>query len=467
MTGTRAHWGSRIGFTLAAAGSAVGLGNIWRFPYVTGENGGGLFVIVYLVFVAVIGLPIMLAEVFVGRGSQKSPVGAYRAYSGSGSPWLGFGWLCVIAAFVGLSFYSVVAGWSLHYAWLSLTRGFVGRESEEIAGLFPAMIESPTTGLFCHVLFMVLTMVIVIGGVKEGIERWSRILLPTLFVMLLVLLVYGMLQDGFGRGFGFVFGLHAEQFTAQSILVALGQAFFSLSVGMGALITYGSYLRREDDMVGTTVSIGVIDTGVALLAALVIFPVLFAAGVEPDQGPGVAFVSLPIAFSGIPGGGWLAPAFFLLFSFAALTSTISLLEVATAYFIDERGWSRPKATLITGGAITLLGIPAALSFSTALFGARMEAATEVVFGAGNGKSWLDLMDYLFSNWMLPIGGLGVSLLVAWRVGDVAREEGFRAGTRLGVLYWGWVLFLRYVVPVAVLAIFLSAVGVFGWLGIGG
>ena len=459
MANGRGHWGSRLGFILAAAGSAIGLGNIWRFPYITGENGGGLFVIVYLLCVALVGLPIMMAEIFIGRTAQNSPVGAYRTLSRPGSPWLGLGWLSVVVAFVILSFYSVVAGWTMHYAWLSITEPFAGRSADEISSLFGALYANEKLSTGWHIVFMCLTIAIVIAGVRQGIERCSRILMPALFILLLVLLAYAMSTGGFGRGFGYVFGFHAEKFSwTTSTLDALGQAFFSLSLGMGALITYGSYLRRDEDVVAASIIVSGLDTGVALLAALILFPILFSAGLDPDQSVGLAFVSLPIAFSQMPGGVILAPMFFLLLTFAALTSAISLLEVATAYFIDEKGWTRTKATLVTGGGTLLLGIPSALGGGPGFFGGRLKQATEPVWEGG--KNWFDVLEYFSNNWMLPLGGLGIAMFVAWRVGDAAREEGFRTGTKLGMLYWGWVQLLRYLVPLGVLLILLNAVGFF-------
>jgi NSS family neurotransmitter:Na+ symporter len=446
-----------MGFILAAAGSAVGLGNIWKFPYITGENGGGWFVLIYLICIAAVGLPIMMAEIFIGRTAQNSPVGAIRTLSRPGSPWMGVGWLGVAAGFVILSYYSVVAGWSLHYVWLSIKHGFAGMTPDEITAVFssgdlaePGVFESVPINVGCHLAFMVLTIAIVIGGVRKGVERWARILMPALGLLLLALLVRSMSMPGFGAAVDFVFGTHADKLTAGGVLEALGHAFFTLSLGMGAMITYGSYLRSDDDLVATSVTVGVLDTGVALVACLVLFPIIFSYDMEPGAGPGLVFVSLPIAFAQMPGGAAWATVFFVLLVFAALTSAISLLEVVVSYFIDERGWSRKLASVVCGGAIALIGIPSALSGSTKLFGATM---AETV-----GRNWFDFFDYLSSNWMLPLGGLGISLFVAWRVGGAAREQAFMTGTRWGRLYWGWVQLLRYIVPIGVLLVFLHAVG---------
>ncbi len=456
--GRREHWSSRLAFVLAATGSAVGLGNIWKFPYITGTNGGGWFVLIYLVAVLAVALPIMVAEILLGRAAQRSPVGAFRAYSRPGSPWLGVGWLGVAAGFVILSYYSVVAGWTLHYAWLSL-RGFGGLEAGQIRETFAELYADPALNLFWHAVFMALTIGIVAAGVHRGVERATRILMPVLLGMLLVLLVRAAGGEGFGRALDFVFGLRAGQLTPAGVLEALGHSFFTLSLGMGAMLTYGSYLRARDDLVATSVAVAGLDTAVSLMACLVIFPIIFSAGLAPGVGPGLVFVSLPIAFGQMPGGAFWAALFFLLLAVAALTSTISLLEVVVSHLMDEYRMRRRRAALGAGLATLLLGVPSAMSGGSALFGAGFQRLTEPLFGAGQGKNWFDLLDYLASNWMLPLGGLGIALFVAWRVGGEAREQAFKAGSRFARLYWAWVALLRYVVPAGVGAVFLHAIGV--------
>ncbi len=446
----RAHWRSRLGFVLAAAGSAIGLGNIWKFPYITGENGGGLFVLIYLGCVALVAMPIMMAEVVLGRATQRSPVGAFSALAGKRSPWVAVGWLGVASAFVILSYYSVVAGWALHYTWLSLVGG-LPTQAEAVRSAFAAVYASPATNLLWHFIFMGLTVMVVIGGVRGGIERASRYLMPALFLMLLALLIRAATTSGFWPALSFVFGAHSEKLSAGGVLEALGHSFFTLSLGMGAMLTYGSYLDKKDDLVSASLITGVLDTLVALLACMVLFPIIFTFGMEPAAGPGLVFVSVPIALAQLPGGTALAAVFFLLLVFAALTSAISLLEVAATYFIDERGWSRPKATLLTGGLIALFGVPSALSGGTALFGARIQALT--------GKNWFDTFDYLASNWMLPLGGLFIALFAAFRVSSEVRKNEFLSGSRFGALYRGWLILLRYLVPLGVVAVFLHAIGI--------
>jgi NSS family neurotransmitter:Na+ symporter len=449
-TQDRGHWGSRVGFILAAAGSAIGLGNIWKFPYIAGENGGGLFVLIYLACILFVGLPIMIAEILIGRTTQKSPVGAFKALDKGNSPWAGIGWLGVASAFVILSFYSVVAGWSLHYIYLSVTGSFSVYDPEITDALFGELFGNARLNLFWHLIFMVMCVSVVIAGVHKGVERWAEILMPMMIAMLLILFGSAITLEGFGTAVAFVFNPSAENLTAAGVLEALGHSFFTLSLGMGAMITYGSYLRTKDDVIKSSFMISGFDTAIALLACLVLFPITFTYGMEASAGPGLVFVNLPIAFAKMPGGSILATLFFALLTFAALTSAISLLEVAAAYFIDERGWSRPRAVLTTGFAIALVGIPSALSGAGGFFQTGMENLV--------GKSWFDLFDYLSSNWMLPLGGLGIALFMAWRVGGPAREAAFTAGTTWGRLYFTWIWLLRYLVPIAVLAVFLHAIG---------
>lgn len=456
----RGEWGSKLGFILAAAGSAVGLGNVWKFPYITGENGGGLFVIIYLVCIVFVGLPIMIGEVMLGRMTKKAPVGAFRKLDGDKSIWQGVGWIGVLAGFVILSYYSVVAGWALEYTVIAVKGEMSTGDPSMVAERFGEVAGDGTGAILWHVAFMALTISIVIGGVAKGVEIAARVLMPLLFLMFIALLIYATTLDGFGAGFDFVFGFHTDKLGAGSVLEALGHSFFTLSVGMGAMLTYGSYLRKDDDIVGASLAITVLDTAVALMACMVLFPITFTYGMEPAAGPSLVFTNIPIAFAQLPGSTIWAVTFFLLLVFAALTSAISLLEVTASYFIDELGWSRSLAVPITGGAIILLGIPSALTASTHMFGAGMEETI--------GKSWFDLFDYLSSNWMLPLCGLGISMFAAWKLGDKARKIQFETGSSIGKLaglYMTWLQVLRWVVPVAIVLVMLHALGVFQALGL--
>lgn len=455
MMQERGHWSSKIGFILAAAGSAVGLGNIWKFPYITGENGGGAFVLIYLLCIALVGLPVMMAEVLIGRMAQRSTVGSFQALAGEKSIWTSVGWLGVVTGIVILSYYSVVAGWSLHYVWLSIQGTFSVENVASIKAIFGNLYVDTNTNVFWHLIFMLLTALIVLGGVKQGVERAARILMPLLLLMLATLAIYASSLDGFASAVDFVFGFHTDALTPAGVLEALGHSFFTLSVGMGAMLTYGSYLSKNDDLVTSSIAITVLDTLVALMACLVLFPITFTKGMEPAAGPGLVFENMPMAFTQLPGGNLWAFVFFLLLAFAALTSSISLLEVAAAYLIDERKWPRKKAVAVISGFIFLLGIPSALSGGTKLFGEK--------FATIFGYNWFDTFDKLASNWLLPLGGLGISLFVAWKIADKARRASVAAGSTLGKIEWfylGWLQLLRFVVPVGIVLVMLYATGVF-------
>lgn len=454
----RGFWASRVGFILAAAGSAVGLGNIWKFPYVTGNNGGGLFVLIYLVCVVLVGLPIMNAEILMGRSTERSPVPAFRSLAGPRSPWTLTGWMGVGAGFVILSFYSVVAGWSVYYAALAVGQGFSANTPQEldaIKGIFGALVSDASLNVGLHAGFMAATIGVVIGGVQSGIERWSRILMPTLFTMLVGLGVYALTLPGAGQALNFMFGMHTDQLKPAGFLEAFGQAFFSLSLGMGAMLTYGSYLPKKTSILGSSIWVALLDTGVALLSSIVIFPVTYTYGIDPSSGPGLVFQSLPMAFAQMPGGRFLASAFFVLLVFAALTSSISLLEVVASTFIDLLGWTRSKAVILTGVIIFFVGVPSALSGGQ-LFGAGMKEAI--------GMTFFDVMDNLSSNWMLPLGGLLIALFVGWRMKAEHRKDEFGVETPAWS-YGPWLSLLRYVAPVAVLAVMAKSTGLFKALGL--
>lgn len=452
--GKRDKWSSRVSFVLAAAGSAVGLGSIWKFPYITGVNGGSWFVLIYLACIVLVALPILIAEILIGRTAQRSTVGAFRALSGRGGLWVGVGWLGLAAAFLILSYYFVVSGWTLHYAWLALSGGLSAPSG--YGDLFASVYASPSINLAWFLAFIAITAAVVIGGVQKGIERCCRALVPLLLLVMILMLVEAARGPGFAPGMQFVFGLQGSV-TGHGVLEALGHSFFTLSLGMGAMITYGSYLGRRDDAVASASMVAGFDTVISLLACMTIFPIIFAFGLDADAGPGLVFVSLPVAFAQMAGGPVWAALFFLLLAIAALSSTISLFEVLVSHLVDERRMARLRACLLTAGALALAGIPAALSGGTRLFGANMRAATAGLLG-GEGKNWFDLVDYVSSNWLLPLSGLGIALFLAWRVGAQARELAFRSGSRFGRLYWAWVWLLRYLVPPAVVVVFLQASG---------
>ncbi len=454
MEQQRAQWGSRLGFILAAAGSAVGLGNIWKFPYITGMNGGGLFVLVYLLCIGLVGVPILAAEVLIGRTTQRSTVGAFRRLSRPGSPWVLIGSLGVLIPAAILSYYSVVAGWCLDYVFLSLNGKISASPVEQIPGLFGELHASPGRNLLWHLLFVVVTTLVVARGIRGGVERAARILMPALFVMLLLLLLHSMTLPGFGEGLRFVFAPDLSKISGAGVLEALGHAFFTLSVGMGAMLTYGSYLSEKDSLLTASISIGVLDTAVALIACLIIFPITFSFGMEPASGPGLVFMNIPVALAQLPFGDLWSTLFFLLLFIAAWTSGISLLEVLTSHAIDEWKLDRPRAAVGAGLGILLLGIPSALSGTEGVFGAKLAAAT--------GRNWFDWFDHGASNWLLPASGLGIATFVAWRLDDELRQPAFAAGTPYAgraAAYRGWLFLLRYLAPLGIAAIFLRGIGI--------
>ncbi|MDZ7373264.1 MAG: sodium-dependent transporter [candidate division KSB1 bacterium] len=439
----RGTWGSRIGFLLAAAGSAVGLGNIWRFPYVTGENGGAIFVLIYAGFVLLFGIPVMIAELSIGRHTQRNAIGAFKALA-PGSSWKLVGVLGVATGVGILSFYSVVAGWTVGYLAQALVRGFGGFTSasqSEVA--FLRMIGNPWIACLLLAFFIGATMYVVAGGVAEGIEKWSKILMPALFCILVLLALYALTLDGASRGLQFYLRPDLSKVRAATFAKALGQALFSLSLGMGAMITYGSYLPSRENLPVSAAYVALFDTLVAFLAGLVIFPTLFSMGMDPAGGPGLVFVVLPTIFGRMFLGRLFGVLFFVLLGLAALTSTISLLEVAVAYLVDEKAWPRQRAVLVTGLVSFVLGIPSALSQ-----GAVPALSSLPWLRIG----FLDLMNALFGNYALTIGSLLIALFVGYRWGThKALAEIGREATRFryGAL---WAALIRYLCPIAVAAI---------------
>ena len=432
----RAQWDSQIGFVLAAAGSAVGLGNIWKFPYITGENGGGAFVLVYLACILVVGVPVLIAEILLGRATKASPVNAFRSQSGRRSPWVALGILAVFGSFMLLSYYSTVAGWAMHFTYLSLTGQIAGNDAETVQGMFSSLTSSVSVGLGWQIGFLIVTFAVVAAGVAKGIERWARIMMPSLFVLLLVLLVNSVNLDGWGQGIDFLFGMRFDNLTASGVLEALGHAFFTLSIGMGAMLTYGSYLSARDDLPSAAAVTAGTDTLVALVASMVIFPIVFTFGLEPGSGPSLLFISLPTALAQMAGGTVLSIVFFVALVFAALTSAISMFEVLRAFLVEEFGLSHGRSCVFGGIAIVIAGIPPTVS-----------------------SEWFGVADYLVSNLCLPLGGLGVAIFVAWKMDRALRQGEFEAGSRLAGFYRTWLWVLKYPVPVGIVIVFLHVVGV--------
>ncbi|MFQ5717678.1 MAG: sodium-dependent transporter [Nitrospinales bacterium] len=439
----RGFWVSRMGFVLAASGSAVGLGNIWKFPYITGQNGGGAFVLIYLTCIFLVGLPIMLAEFTLGRRTNLNPVGAFKSLQPK-SPWISIGFMGVLAGFLILSFYAVVGGWTLAYIVKSVTAAVTHFTSPKEAGsFFGTFIAHSSEIIFYHALFMGLCVAIVIKGVHGGIERACDILMPTLVVILALLMVRSLTLPGAMEGVKFYLYPDFSKISPRVVLIAMGQAFFSLSLGMGAMLTYGSYLSSKENLTSSTVYVVLFDTLIALLVGMVIFPAVFAMGLEPAEGPSLVFSVLPAVFSHMPFGSMVSIIFFVLLAIAAVTSAISLLEVVVAYFVDEQGWPRRRAVLIMGAVIFVIGVPSGLSFG---------ALSDVQW---MGMTFFDMVDNFTSNYLLPLGGMLTAIFVGWvwSAGE-AQKEIERHETRFHYAAV-WAFLIRYIAPVAVAIVFIA------------
>lgn len=441
------QWSSRWAFIMAATGSAVGLGNIWRFPYLTGEYGGGAFVLMYIGCVLLVGIPIMMSEVLLGRRGRQSPINTMASLAeeeGLTSGWRYLGWMGVVAGFLILSFYSVVAGWTLEYIFQAGSGNFLTATDEEIGEIFDSLLKKPGQLMAMHTLFMALTVIVVAMGVQSGLERAVKFLMPALFILLLLMVGYAMSTDGFEEGVYYLFYPDWSKLSGEGFLAALGQAFFSLSLGMGAIMVYGSYLPDDASIANTSVTIALADTLVAIMAGLAIFPLVFAYGLETGSGPGLIFVTLPIAFGQMPYGQIFGTGFFILLLFAAWTSSISLLEPAVAWLVENRGIARARSAAIAGLIAWVLGIGSVLSFNLwqdyRLFD----------------KTYFDIMEYVTSNIMLPLGGLLIAVFTAWFMSRKAVIEELGLGE--GLIFQTWLFVVRYVAPIGVVIIFLHAIG---------
>jgi len=438
------QWSSRMGFVLAATGSAVGLGNIWKFPYMVGQSGGAAFVLVYLACIASIGLPILVAEWLLGRRGQANPIHTMAhlaAANRSSRAWVTVGVNGVVAAFLILSFYSVIGGWALAYITGAAGGSFNGLDNDTAGALFSGLLGDPGRLLAWHSAFMLVTAGVVALGVNGGLERAGKLLMPALGVLLLVMVGYGMTTPGFGAAIDYLFKPEWSKLTSEVVLAALGHAFFTLSLGMGIMIAYGSYLGQGVDLLRSARTVVILDTVIALAAGLAIFPIVFANGLDPAAGPGLIFVTLPLAFGHIAGGHMLGVMFFLLLTFAALTSAISLLEPLVALVEERTPLGRAGATALAGLATWALGIAALLSFNV--------WSEMLIFGL----NVFDLLDKLTSKFLLPLTGLGAIVFVAWCLdrNTVRKELGLgEAGFRL------WNLVARYVAPAGVLIVFFNS-----------
>lgn len=446
----REHWSTHIGFMLAAAGSAIGLGTLWKFPYVTGESGGGLFVFIYILCIFLIGIPIFIAELILGRKAQRGAVGIFSSLTHNSTVWKGVGWLGVISSFLIMSYYSVLAGWGLNYILMSLSQSFQNRSAAEVGAMFDLLATSGDISIFWHFLFTLMTIAVVYPGIRHGIEYWSKFMTSSLLVLLIALCCYTITLDGFSEAVNFLFSPDFSRFKFSSALEALGLAFFTLSLGQGIMLTYGSYMRRSEDIPRTSLIIGLAIVLISILAGLMIFPVIFTFGFKPEEGPGLVFKILPFLFSQLPGSLLISTLFFILFVFTALTSSIAMVEVVVANFIDLFGWSRRKAVLITGVSCFVFGIPSALSENHSIF-----SNWEAIFG----KNFFNTIDSLVSIWLLPIGGLMTAIYVGWFLDKKISMEEFQSGSAWGYLWKAWLFFMRWITPIAIIAILLQKSGI--------
>ena len=442
---SRESFGSSFGVLVALAGSAVGLGNLWRFPYLMGQNGGAAFILIYLAFVCLLGLPILLSEFIIGRRSQASTRAAYRALA-PGGHWELAGLMAVLCCTLIFSFYSVVGGWGIEYLFKSVRFDFTRGTGEDLSTLFSDFSTATWQPIVCHTLFLGLTAAIVVSGVKNGIERFSKVMMPVLFVIVLGIAIRSMTLPGSEAGVSYLFRPDWSKVTSDTFLAALGQAFFSLSLGSGMVITYGSYVKKDANILSLGAQTAAADTLFALIAGCAIMPAVFAFGISPGEGPGLVFITLPYIFGQLPLGGVIAIFFFLALLLAALTSSISVMEVIVAFVIDEFKMKRKAAVLLVFAVIWVLGCLCSLSLG------RLSGWT--VFG----KTIFDLFDFVSANVLMLIGGLVVVLFVGWRMNrDDVRDE-LTNGGRLRIPRWligVFFILVRYVAPAAILLIMIS------------
>jgi neurotransmitter:Na+ symporter, NSS family len=442
----RDSFGSKFGVIAATAGSAIGLGNIWRFPYVAGENGGAAFLIIYLGFIVVIGIPVMLSEFTIGRSAQLNAFGSFRKLAPK-RPWYLIGLMGVVAAFMILAFYTAVAGWTLEYIYQSVVNGFANKTPWELDEMYHSFIGGSWRPLLWFFVFMALTALIIMAGVQKGIERYTKILMPLLLVLLLALVIRSVTLPGAGKGIAFLLRPDFSKITPSTVLQALGQAFFSLSIGMGTLITYGSYIPKRDNLGSTAFSVAFTDTFIAILAGLAIFPAVFAFNIEAGSGEGLVYITLPNIFQQMPGGYFFSLMFFVLLGVAALTSTISVLEVIVAFFVEELKLSRKAATWLATSSVSILGVMCVLSSNL--------MAEFTVFGF----TVFELLDFTSANVFLPLGGLFIVIFVAWYFGPRKTRKEL---SNNGVLKAGYVplymFIIRFIAPLAIAFIFLQGVG---------
>ena len=451
MTHTkRATFGSKIGVILATVGCAVGLGNIWRFPYMLGENGGAAFLLVYISCILFLGIPVMITEFFIGRYSRKNAAGAFKVMA-PGTKWSVIGYNGVAAAFLILGYYAVVSGWTLEYIVQAFSGSLEGKNATDFADEFTAFSTGVFRPILWTVVFIALTHIIIVSGVKEGIERASKVMMPVLFLILIALCVRSITLPGASEGLTFLFNPDFSKIDSSVVLSAMGQAFFSLSIGMGCLITYASYFGKQTNLQTTALQVTILDTLVAVLAGVMIFPAVFSFGIEPTTGPELVFITLPNVFEQLPFGNIWSFVFFVLLALAALTSTISLHEVSTAYVHEEYHISRKKAAVIVSIGVTILGILSSLSMGL--------LKSYTLFGL----NFFNLLDFVTAKIMLPLGGMMICIFTAKRVDKLLlKEEVTNHGTIRFYFFNTYAFFVKYIAPIAIGLIFLNELGLLNW-----
>ncbi|QJQ94150.1 MULTISPECIES: sodium-dependent transporter [Halomonadaceae] len=441
-------WTHKGTFLLAAVGSAVGLGNLWRFPYLTGENGGGAFILIYALTIFAVGIPILIAETMLGRTSRQSPIMGMRHLiktHNTSRAWESIGWLGAASAFLILSFYSVIAGWAVHYTGLMFTGSLSGADAATIGASFDDLLASPWLLVLYHTLFIIASALIVGMGIHKGIEGGLRIMMPALFVILLVVLIYGVINGDIGAAAAFLFTFNFEDLSLEGWLQAMGQSFFTLSLGMGAIMAYGAYMSSEVSLTRTAIAVAFVDTAVAMVAGLAIFALVFGADLSPGQGPGLMFVSLPLAFAEMPFGGLVGGVFFILVLGAAISSSISLIEPVAAFLVERFDMTRPKAVGLMVAASWMMGLLTVVSFNV--------WAEGTIFHTLFGRSAFDFIE-LLTNIFMPLGGLLIALFAGWAL---TQSEVMKELRTSEAWFKTWRFLVRFIAPAAVSFVFLRTI----------
>jgi len=446
-------WSSGSVFMLATIGAAVGLGNLWRFPFVAGQNGGAAFLVVYVGFVLILGLPVMMAELAMGRRGGGSPIASLRKLAqeaGASRAWTSIGWISVLVPLLGMSYYSIVGGWSIDYFFKAAMNAFAGMDGAQSGGAFDALVASPWRLLLFHGLFIASGVVVVARGVGKGIEAVSRYMMPALFVLLVILVINAIFNADIAAGLDFLFNPRFDAITPNVVVMAMGQAFFSLAIGVGVMLTYGAYVPPDVSLPKAALTIALADTGVAILAGVAIFPVVFGNGLDPADGPGLIFVTLPVAFGNMPLGYLVGVLFFLLLFFAAYSSVLGMLEPVVSFLEEHRGFSRPLMAVLTGVFCWVLGIAAALSFN---LWSDLRPLSAIPFLAE--KDIFGLLDFTVANFLLPLNALLIALFAGWMMSreSIFAELKITHPTLKRFLH----VVLRYVAPVLIAAIFYNGV----------